>query len=106
MPPTLTLRQLNRATLARQGLLMPLSPGPVAHLVEQVGALQAQHPDWPPFALQTRVGPADRPIDLNRARARKMVVRASLMRMTVHVVSAADFWPLSTLTLPVVVARP
>ena len=100
MPPTLTLRQLNRATLARQGLLTPLSPAPVARLVEQVGALQAQHPDWPPLALQTRVAPADRPVDLNRARTRKTVVRASLMRMTVHVVSAADFWPLSTLTLP------
>ena len=31
---------------------------------------------------------------------RKTVVRAPLMRMTVHVVSAADFWPMSTLTHP------
>ena len=100
MPPTLTLRQLNRATLARQGLLTPLTHGPVARLVERIGALQAQHPDWPPLALQTRLAAGERPIDLNHARARKAVVRASLMRMTVHVVSAADFWPLSTLTLP------
>jgi Winged helix DNA-binding domain len=100
MPQTLTLRQLNRATLARQGLLTPLPASPVARLVERVGALQAQHPDWPPLALQTRLGAAARPIDLDRARKRKTVVRASLMRLTVHVVSADDFWPASTQTLP------
>jgi len=105
MPQTLTLRQLNRATLARQGLLMPLPASPVARLVERVGALQAQHPDWPPLALQTRLGTAARPIDLDRARQRRTVVRASLMRMTVHVVSAADFWPASTLTLPLRAAQ-
>ena len=50
MMQTITLRQLNRATLARQGLLTPLPTVPVARLVERVGALQAQHPDWPPLA--------------------------------------------------------
>lgn len=98
--PTLSLRLLNRATLARQGLLAPLPALPVARLVERLGGLQAQHPDWPPLALQTRLGPGHGPVDLGRARARKSVVRASLMRMTVHVVSAVDFWPMSTLTLP------
>ncbi len=100
MSQTVTLRQLNRATLARQGLLEPLAAAPVARLVERLGALQAQHPDWPPLALQTRLPATASLVDLSRARARKTVVRASLMRMTVHVVSAADFWPLSTLTLP------
>ena len=99
-PPIYTLRQLNRATLARQGLLTPMKAAPVGRLVERVGSLQAQHPDWPPLALQTRL-PADAaPIDLARARARKTIVRGSLMRMTVHVVSAADYWPMSTLTHP------
>lgn len=98
--PTLSLHQLNRATLARQGLLTPLPAVPVARLVERVGGLQAQHPDWPPLALQTRLRVRHGPVDLRRARVRKSVVRASLMRMTVHVVSAADFWPMSTLTLP------
>jgi hypothetical protein len=98
--PMLTLRQLNRATLARQGLLEPLARVPVARLIERIGSLQAQHPDWPPLALQSRL-PAGAPlVDLSRARVRRSVVRASLMRMTVHVVSAADFWPMSTLTLP------
>ncbi len=33
------------------------------------------------------------------------MVRASLMRMTVHVVTAADAWPMSTMTLPYRVAQ-
>ena len=99
-PPILTLRQLNRATLARQGLLTPLPAAPVARLVERVGSLQAQHPDWPPLALQTRRPVRSRPVDLARARARKTIVRGPLMRMTVHVVSATDYWPMSTLTHP------
>ena len=98
--PTLTLRQLNRATLARQGLLEPLRDEGVARQVERLGSLQAQHPDWPPLALQTRLPAAASVVDLHRARVRKSVVRAPLMRMTVHVVSAADFWPMLTLTHP------
>ena len=101
MPPqTITLRQLNRATLARQGLLEPLPRTAVASQVERLGSLQGQHPDWPPFALQARRAANDSLVDLDRARARKSIVRATLMRLTVHVVSAADFWPMSTLTLP------
>jgi hypothetical protein len=101
MPPqTLTRRQLNRATLARQGLLEPLSRAPLARQVQRLGSLQAQHPDWPPFALQSRLAADAQPTDLDRTRSRRSVVRASLMRMTVHIVSAEDFWPMSTLTLP------
>ena len=80
--PTLTQRQLNRATLARQGLLRPLPGMPVARLVERIGSLQAQHPDWPPLALQSRLSSNAPRVDLSRARARRTVVRASLMRMT------------------------
>ncbi len=99
-PPLLTLRALNRATLARQGLLTPLPHASAARLVERAGSLQAQHPDWPPLALMARLPATAAPVDLYRARARRTVVRGSLMRMTVHVVSAADFWPMSTLTHP------
>ncbi len=99
-PPLVTLRALNRATLARQGLLDPYPAAPVARLVERAGSLQAQHPDWPPFALQSRLGEKAKPVDLVGARKGKTIVRAPLMRMTVHVVSAADFWPMSTLTHP------
>jgi hypothetical protein len=101
MPPqTLSLRQLNRGTLARQGLIEPLSRAPLAQQVQRLGSLQAQHPDWPPFALQSRLAADAPPIDLDRTRSRRSVVRASLMRLTVHIVSGKDFWPMSTLTLP------
>jgi hypothetical protein len=101
MPPqTLTLRQLNRATLARQGLLERLSRAPLTRQVQRLGSLQAQHPDWPPFALQSRLGTDRPPANLDQARSRRSVVRATLMRMTVHIVSAEDFWPMSTLCLP------
>jgi DNA glycosylase AlkZ-like len=99
-PPLITLRALNRATLARQGLLTPFTTGTAARLVERAGSLQGQHPDWPPFALASRMAADTQPVDLYRARVRRTVVRGSLMRMTVHVVSAADYWPMSTLTLP------
>jgi hypothetical protein len=41
-PAPLTERHLGRATLARQGLLDPISGASTA--VAQVGSLQAQHP--------------------------------------------------------------
>jgi hypothetical protein len=98
-PPVLTQRELNRATLARQGLLDGLPRSSVADAVRRVASLQAQHPDWPPLALHTRLRP-DRPApNLTDARRRRAIVRASLMRLTVHVVAAADFWPMSTATL-------
>ena len=100
-PPRLTPDELNRATLARQGLLEPLPDGPVASLVARLGALQAQHPDWPAFALATRRPPRARPADLVRARRRRTIVRASLIRMTVHVVAVADAWPMATLLRPI-----
>jgi hypothetical protein len=99
-PPILTLRALNRATLARQGLLEPLPDQPVARLVERLGSLQAQHPDWPPLALEARRTDRRKPVDLTAARRRKTIVRGALMRMTVHIVSAGDYWPMCTLTHP------
>lgn len=49
-PAPLTARHLGRATLARQGLLQPIT-APAAKLVERAGSLQAQHPQWPPVAI-------------------------------------------------------
>jgi hypothetical protein len=99
-PPVLDALRLNRATLARQGLLEPIANDSVAAVVASLGSLQAQHPDWPPFALATRLDRGTANLDLLVARRRRKVVRASLMRMTVHVVAAEDFWPMSTLTMP------
>jgi DNA glycosylase AlkZ-like len=104
-PRRLTLRELNRATLARQGLLEPFAPADLATLVARSGSLQAQHPDWPAFALRARLPSSTLAPDLLEARRRREVVRASLMRITVHVVTAADVWPMSTVTLPHRVAQ-
>ncbi|HJR50891.1 MAG TPA: winged helix DNA-binding domain-containing protein, partial [Gemmatimonadales bacterium] len=103
MPPSpavLSLRQLNRATLARQGLLEPLPRRRPGELIRRIGSIQAQHPDWPPFALHARMAAASRAPNLRLARERREIVRASLMRLTVHIVAARDFWPMSTISLP------
>lgn len=96
---TLSRLELNRATLARQGLLQPIQEGSIADAVRQVGSLQAQHPEWPPVALWARTG--DRAVrGLTAARADRSVVRAPLMRITVQTVASVDFWPISVVTQP------
>ena len=94
----LTTRDLNRATLARQGLLEPIR-GSSAEAIRRVGSLQAQHPEWPPVALAARAGSA-RTADLARALTERRVVRSSLMRLTIHVVHAEDLWPMFTVVQP------
>ena len=85
----ITPRGLNRATLARQLLLRrePLSP---AEGLRRVGALQAQEPASPYLALWARLVAFD-PADLDDAFVRGDVVRASLMRLTLHAVHAEDY---------------
>lgn len=95
----ITLRSLNRATLARQ-LLLERADQPIATAVERLAGLQAQHPDWPRVGLWSRLSGLG-PTDLADALARREVVRATLMRSTLHIVSAADFWAFSAVTLPV-----
>ncbi len=92
-------RDLNRATLARQGLLEPVRARGAGSAVERIGSLQAQHPEWPPFALAARAADA-RTADLSDALRRRTVVRSSLMRITIHVVAAADLWPMFTVMQP------
>ena len=92
-------RELNRATLARQGLLEPMRAPTAAAAVERLGSLQAQHPEWPPVALASRAADA-RTADLAGALDRRDAVRSSLMRNTIHVVSAADLWPMFTVCQP------
>ncbi|HET9416959.1 MAG TPA: winged helix DNA-binding domain-containing protein [Candidatus Limnocylindria bacterium] len=94
----MTARDLNRATLARQGLLEPIRGAP-ADAVRRIGSLQAQHPEWPPVALATRAASA-RTANLARALADRKLVRSSLMRLTIHVVDAADLWPMFRVVQP------
>jgi Winged helix DNA-binding domain len=86
---TLTLRELNRATLARQ-LLLQRRRMPLAHALERVAGLQAQ---WAPatyVGLWTRVEGFAR-ATLEQALMQRRVVRAVLMRGTIHLVSLADY---------------
>lgn len=81
--------ELNRATLARQHLLEPAILG-VEAAIEALAGLQAQEPASPSIALWTRLAGfvAD---DLDRAFADRSVVKATLMRATLHAVSATDY---------------
>lgn len=99
----LTTRDLNRATLARQGLLEPFTHAP-ADAVRRAGSLQAQHPEWPPVALASRAADAAT-ADLTGALERGDVVRSSLMRITIHVVAADDLWPMFTVCQPLRLAQ-
>jgi hypothetical protein len=86
---TLSLRELNRATLARQ-LLLERRRLPLARALERVAGLQAQWAPAPHVGLWTRVTGFRRET-LERALVRGQVVRAVLMRGTIHLVSRGDY---------------
>jgi DNA glycosylase AlkZ-like len=86
----LTLRELNRALLARQ-LLLARERLPVERAVERLGALQAQYSPSPSLQLWTRLEGFERE-ELTRALERRRLVKALLMRGTLHIVTAADYW--------------
>jgi hypothetical protein len=78
-------RELNRATLARQGLLERAKLG-VTEAVDRFGGLQAQEARPPFVALRARLDGFEREQLADALRERK-VVRAMLMRATLHIVS-------------------
>ena len=94
----ITLRELNRATLARQ-LLLERQSTTVVDAVERLGGLQAQEPKPPFLALWTRVAGFRRE-QLHEALHERAVVRGTMMRATLHVVSAADYKALRTTLQP------
>jgi hypothetical protein len=85
----LTLRQLNRATLARQ-MLLAREQVPTVDAVERLGAMQAQEAKPPFIGLWARIQGFD-PKDLIQALHRREVIRATMMRGTIHLVSAGDY---------------
>ncbi|HXO21799.1 MAG TPA: winged helix DNA-binding domain-containing protein [Thermoanaerobaculia bacterium] len=87
--PTLTLRQLNRATLARQMLLRRERTTALA-AIERLAGLQAQLARPPFVGLWSRVAGFRRE-DLTRLLASREVVRATAMRGTLHLLSARDY---------------
>jgi winged helix DNA-binding protein len=86
---TLTLPELNRATLARQ-LLLERRQLPVVRTLDRLAGLQAQWAPAPYVGLWTRLEGFRRE-SLERAILREQAVRAVLMRGTVHLVSRRDY---------------
>ena len=90
----LSARELNRAVLARQ-LLLERSPLPLAEALERVAGLQTQYAPSGYVGLWSRLKDFRRR-DLTEALEHRRVVQATMMRSTIHMVSAGDFWPFVT----------
>ncbi|MCU1581853.1 MAG: hypothetical protein JWO01_1241 [Microbacteriaceae bacterium] len=86
--PLLSLRAINRATIARQLLLERSTLSPIA-AVEHLVGLQSQTPQTWYTGLWTRLADFD-PVAFGALLETRQVVRLSLMRSTIHLVSARD----------------
>jgi hypothetical protein len=99
---TLTVRDLNRAYLARQLLLARADITPRA-AIEQLVALQAQLARPPFIGLWTRLHGFTRAQLLDLLRDRH-VVRATFLRGTLHLLTAADYLALRAALQPMLTA--
>ncbi|AUX19637.1 uncharacterized protein SOCEGT47_000890 [Sorangium cellulosum] len=96
---TLTRRELNRATLARQ-MLLSRERTTAVHGIERLVALQAQLARPPFLGLWSRLVGFRREELVQRA-LRREVVRAPFLRGTLHLVSAKDYLALRPVIAPV-----
>lgn len=94
----LTLRELNRATLARQ-LLLDRAPLFALDAIERLVGLQAQVANPPYIGLWTRLHDFRR-ADLTCLLEQRQVVRATMMRSTLHLMTADDYLLLRPLLQP------
>jgi hypothetical protein len=85
----LTLRELNRATLARQLLLQPKRLSPTT-VIERLVGMQAQWPPAPYIGIWTRTTRFRRQA-LELELRRGAVVKAPMMRQTLHLVTRRDY---------------
>jgi hypothetical protein len=90
-PRVISTRQLNRAVLARQ-LLLERSRFSIPRALERIGGIQAQYAPSMYIGLWSRLAGFERAA-LTRALHRRTVVQGTLMRATIHLVSARDYWP-------------
>jgi winged helix DNA-binding protein len=89
----LSQRDLNRALLSRQ-LLLDRGRATIPKALERIGGIQAQYAPAMYIGLWSRVAGLER-VALTRALERRSVIQATLMRATIHLVSRADYWPLT-----------
>jgi hypothetical protein len=89
----LDTRTLNRALLSRQ-LLLERSTLPLTRAVEKVGGLQTQYAPSAYVGLWSRLEGFER-LRLTRALEKRQLIQGTLMRVTIHIVSARDY-PLLT----------
>lgn len=101
-PRTLTLRELNRATLSRQ-LLLERASLSIPGAVEQLVGLQAQLPGAPYVGLWTRLHHFQRD-DLAKLIEERVIVKATMMRATLHLVTTADYLRLRATLQPLLTA--
>src|SRR3954470_8948945 len=86
---TLSPRELNRATLARQLLLERKKLSPLV-AIERCAGLQAQWPPSPYIGLWSRLVGFKRET-LERALLRGAVLKPTVMRGTLHLITARDY---------------
>ena len=97
-PDTLTLRQLNRATLARQ-LLLERATMPAIDTIRHLVGLQAQEPPDPFIGLWSRLNGFTTD-ELDQLLLDRAVVRLTVQRGTMHAVTADDCLVLRPLAQP------
>ena len=102
MADVLTIRALNRATLARQ-MLLAREKTTALKAVERLCGMQAQLARPPYIGLWTRVAGFEA-ADLTRLARTRKVVRGTLMRVTLHLVSTKDYRGLRPLLQPMLSA--
>jgi hypothetical protein len=90
--------QLNLALLERQFLLEYSSLG-LVETIEQIGGLQTQYAPSGYIGLWSRLEGFHRE-DLTRALEERRIIQGTLLRNTIHMVSAADYWLLLAATAP------
>lgn len=99
MANVLTLPDLNRALLARQ-MLLGREPMGIVKAIDRLAGLQAQVPRAPFISLWSRLD-GFRRADLVRLIEQRKVIRATMMRGTIHVMSRKDFIAFRHLIQPV-----
>ena len=85
-------RQLNRALLERQ-MLLERSADSLPRVVERMGGIQMQYAPSGYIGLWSRIRDFARHT-LTDALEHKAVIQGTLLRGTIHTVSAADYWPM------------